>query len=135
MKIKSSELRIGNILEYRTDEGWFRNVVDDLDIQYIDTWGIENTYRPIQITQELVNGCGIDIIIHDKIVGCLIEINDEWDIHLAFFDKLTVSLSPPNVEIPHIQYIHQLQNLYHAITGKELELTIPPYRISSPPNP
>lgn len=120
--MKASDLRIGNLVEYRTDEGWVKNVVDALDIKHIENFDVQGLYRHIPITQELVNGLGIDIIINDKIVGCIIEINDEWDIHLGFFDELTVSLTPPNVKIPHFQYVHQLQNLYHALTGKELEI-------------
>lgn len=120
--MKASELRIRNLVEYNTgeEEGWVKNVVNDLDTLHISQ--NPQLYRPIPITQELVNGLGIDIIINEQVVGCIIEINDEWDIHLAFFEELTVSLSPPNVKLPHIQYVHQLQNLYHALTGEELEI-------------
>lgn len=125
--IKANELRIGNLINYATYDMSNGNnilvpvVVDVNIIKAIELSPDLNVYHPIQLSQEILERAGLvkDII-------------DGWNWHIDFMlfvvrkliaeDGYTVSIS--DCCICEIKYLHQLQNLYFALTGNELDLKL-----------
>ena len=122
--MKANELRIGNYvwddysgemivsqIMYSTESVWFRK-----------TWTLPDGHarcsdiKPIPLTDEWLLKFGFkkegfsylhnDLILHVFSNARLVSVPDE--------DGEWVNIQPP------VQYVHQLQNLYFALTGEEL---------------
>ena len=125
--MKSTELRIGNLLRY-TDytkvkeqlRGTpFELTADDIlflsenSVHYVD---------PIQLTEEWLIKFGFKKVQEDK-YGCHYENKECW-IYLTqsgFEIEIITASGRFNLSRTY-KYVHQLQNLYFAITCKELEV-------------
>ncbi len=129
MILTSAELRIGNYLCYTNDSDWkmmVQVVTIGKDFFYAEWDEIYpplkcDTYEPIEITFELLTKIGF-IDTANNGWGARLELNstDElaWykqDHSLRFQTKGSGFTRDFNVK-----YIHQLQNLFFVITGKEL---------------
>ncbi|MBP1165050.1 hypothetical protein JOE44_001934 [Chryseobacterium sp. PvR013] len=103
--MEASELRIGNFVEYN---GFVRNIVS-LNL------GTEVNALPIPLTEEWLLKFGfIKVLDYPcfRLEGLQIEFNgfdSQWGSGLL--DEKTV-----------IKYVHQLQNLFFALKGKELTI-------------
>lgn len=127
--IQANELRIGNLLEYQSDVfkldtvqeihslTWLRK-----NVHYIKQLSLDDL-KPIPLTPEILERCGF--------IKC---INADDDVlfkkqyfeieYMEFFSEEKNGFYYNN-NMPHethIRYLHQLQNLYFALTGEELEL-------------
>ena len=104
--IKIQDLRIGN---------WYLNE-NGLSTQVDALFGVELMGKPIQLTEQWL----LNFAFLKENAGYL---NNE--IYIAKIDS--VFCHPIMLfdceDYLEIQYIHQLQNLYHALTGEELTLT------------
>lgn len=106
--IKANELRIGNLL---FNDG----VVVTIDARSIfDIWDDKglNNYSPIPLTEEWLMRFGF-------------EENEEgyWVIVGQFYDmRKILKTSLYQGDLQSTKYVHQLQNLYFAITGEELTI-------------
>lgn len=113
--MKANELRIGNWVNYRIydkldnpQEYFDLSQVDAIDLQTLDN----HYYQPIPITEEWLVKLGF--------------IN--WDIN-AWINKISLH-KQDGVYWHHsysgheicLEYVHQLQNLYFALTGEELQI-------------
>lgn len=107
--IFKSGLRIGNMV-------LFDGV--PVRIESIDTW--LNDYHPIALSDDLLKRCGQEYVREDKnweyqiIVGAIkwyFRWNTEWYSELG-----GIYLGS------HIQYLHQVQNIYYDLTDKELTI-------------
>lgn len=138
--MKASELRIGNLTEYfikdnldERKEWWEVNTLDINDISDIDRLGFELAgYRPIPITEECLLKFGF--VIRNKHYS--LNYGGE-SMRYAFFDiprnkfilyfhgKFGFNCEEGRKNEDYcIVYVHQLQNLYFALTGTELTLNI-----------
>jgi hypothetical protein len=103
--IKANELRIGNIL--KKDSVFVR--IDGrsiMDIEYSDVYACK--YKPIVLTIGLLKECGFV-----KEEGYYtFEGFKLWDNDYNFYHMNSEMLI-------HIDYLHQLQNLYFAVSGGE----------------
>lgn len=135
MEIKATELRIGNLVEINLfgkknkDEDDYEIPSTGITINHLVSF-FEISIRPIPITEQWLLGFGFKeksfdftipisecelvklmLIPHDEFPSessvCVIQSNEDDS------EEETVFLSD-------IKYIHQLQNLYFALTGKEL---------------
>jgi hypothetical protein len=119
--MKSTDLRIGNLIEYHVfDEldnpqsQWVENLVDLDDLEAID--GSEN-YRPMEITKDILNRFGFEADgpgwywLNEENRLTTVGFAYGMDNNIFEFEGLEITM----------QYVHQLQNLYFALTGKELE--------------
>ena len=111
--MKASELRIGNLIEFHRKIELIKGIEDD--------WvGLSKSYRvPL-------NALGLNPI----------ELTEEWLIKMGFGDtgnkkwihgKFGFSLIKgfkfyKSGVLPEVKYVHQLQNLYFALTGEELTI-------------
>lgn len=124
--IDPKELRLGNWVQVN---GFPMQVVSihhdgtiycDFDGNEGDVWEFDekNPCKPIQLTKEMLLKCGFlpfyaDVFIHEKL-----KYSDKFKIRE---DGYIVYVSN-EVYITKIKHLHQLQNLYFALTGKELEI-------------
>ena len=111
--IQAKELRIGNYIKYQDNLNFIVELEDFSDL-YLGEDYIED-YHPIPITQQRLIDLGFEDIggheyqiDHDLIVENEYTENGFWNFVYG------------NAYITRIKSVHQLQNLYFAITGKEL---------------
>ena len=133
--MNANELRIGNLVQLNIDIpeittieysqvlkieadnsgiGCFSDIIPDCDI-----WDIENDeISPIPLTKVwLIDKFELMVLSNGTILSGCYEIdfnpiNEEWDVMLK------------GGIITSIKYVHQLQNLYFALSGEELTINI-----------
>ncbi len=110
--ITASELRIGNI------------ITNHDEVQVVDIWHFavlcakdsEHFIKPIELTEDVLLKCGFE------------KADDEWsvaDFCMQIFQGWLHYSAGEGVKLSEkITTLHQLQNIYYAITGKELEFKI-----------
>jgi hypothetical protein len=122
--MKANELMIDNLL----NKHWFNEggtydtptKVSGNDLKYWDKCGVQKDYTPIPLTEEWLLKFGFK----PKMIET--EYYSFWKIgHLgARYDKKTheVEITYIGAFLKHIKNVHQLQNLYFALTGEELTI-------------
>ena len=113
--MKAQELRIGNYLK--------KDVVVKIDAKIIfDIWIEAEDYEPIPITEEWVLKFGFYKELRDSgEAGFFMSKNDCNVIIKDFGDGFLFIWELSFMGKP-IKYVHQLQNLYFALTSEELEI-------------
>ena len=120
--MKATELRIGNLVNNPYDEptNVDFNVLHYIGVCVMNKQIIEN-YQPIPLTEEWLVKFGFKETTDNKLIlyyelssGAYLEKVGEV---LMLFDRGGYMLSHDN-----LKHVHQLQNLYHALTGEELTL-------------
>ena len=126
VSVTDKEFRIGNLINYRIvdkmDERQEWLEVSEIDYDDLRIFGlkdkINNDYQPILLTKEWLLRFGFKFhknMFHYKIhfrIGFKKSFNKGFDL---FIDD--------NLLGNEIQYVHQLQNLYFALTGFELQIS------------
>lgn len=106
--MKASELRIGNLVNYG-------NAVKQLDAElFLQLLKYTTPFEPITLTEEWLLKFGFERKPWGLIKGGLL-----------FRDNIKNPCSELTLEVGNgfrvtVQYLHQLQNLYFALTGEEL---------------
>lgn len=119
--IKSTELRQGNkmIFRFKTDSIPEEKVIDITlrDLNHIDRH--PEFYKPIPLTEEWLVKFGFE----KSIYHCdIYELNKNgFEISFDFKDRVINGCYLECIELD-IKYVHQLQNLYFALIGKELTI-------------
>jgi hypothetical protein len=126
--INANELRIGNLLNHNNGNivGAFKvDLVHISDIIGNNEYG--KRYEPIPLTEEILLKCGFQ---HHKYA------NDESFFEMQISKDIFLNYSPfhcryilrkqwyGNIYNGNIEYLHQLQNLYFALTKTELEVNL-----------
>jgi hypothetical protein len=123
--MKAAELRIGNYHLYKIvdimderQEWWESCKTDIHDLIILDKKECPN-YAPIPLTEEWLLKLGFEKMefnhsnsYHLDLVFCGIVYNYEGIIEMH--------LQEDEICLNHIKHVHQLQNLYFALTGEEL---------------
>lgn len=131
--IKTSDLRLGNWLYY-TKETMFPMQVYalgndwvQLDFEGNESDVFENTDKeiyPIPFSDRFLSELSKNIIYDGYLM--YIGPNNDLEVYVGIKDGvifLTPSVNDDDFEIGiSIRYVHELQNIYHALTGKELEI-------------
>lgn len=108
--IQAKELRVGNYVmrNGKTVTVWELCIDEDRGrINYIS----ESLYDPIPLTPELLVKAGVKEVAPNV-----------WSIDsliMQFKDEVLLAIIDRGVKLP---YLHQLQNLYFALTGEELNV-------------
>ncbi|MDR6548523.1 hypothetical protein J2810_004613 [Chryseobacterium rhizosphaerae] len=126
--VEPKDYRVGNkILEDTTIYNYgttktYRNIefsdfaVRDKD--WSDHWDM---IKPIEITPDWLLKCGFEKYVYRTFEGFLLNFQNY---RLVFFQNVMhfgiVDLSFGNVKVMNIKYVHQLQNLFFALTGIEM---------------
>ena len=116
--MKASELRIGN------------SIMQDDDFVFVTWWRLELMvnnkieYKPIPLTQEWLIKFGFDKLENDiptyfKCFGNLIEDDYEFSFNIYVDSEQSYFITIFGRKII-IKHVHQLQNLYFALTEEEL---------------
>jgi hypothetical protein len=116
--MKASELRIGNIISW-ISSGNIENVIK-IDINYINDVS-ESDLNPIELTSEWLLKFECNSIVSKKRNFCIDwRIGDKFEITEIHFNYFIYYVK--NEDPIYVTSVHQLQNLYFALTGKELKL-------------
>ena len=117
--MKSNELRVGNWVNYWGDNIKFDEIdLSDLFNPSIDIY--ETDLEPIELTEEILLKCGF-------------EKREDGDYNLFKYSEVDIVICSDfsswkcdgiNFSVNYIKYLHQLQNLYFALTNKELEINL-----------
>lgn len=110
--MEAKDLRIGNLVKWVDDETQVIPITATRLINF--SVGMEDI-EPIPLTEEWLMNFGF-IIDYDK--GCYFK---EFNRSCLYIDSEEFIIYIAGDEICTLEYLHQLQNLFFAITGRELE--------------
>lgn len=130
--ITANELRIGNWVQFKDNLYQIDVVSKHFPFLNTDEFGVGvvhyNNMQPIPLTPEVLEKCGLKrhkcgISGADMWQGM-----DGWSIDNHFFSGWLFRGNGKELKLvgyynSEIKYIHQLQNLYFALTGEELQYT------------
>ena len=129
--IQANEVRLGNRLILSDGSNEFPITVEPHDFQQMLDG--DRLYKPIPLTPEILEKCGFEI------TGIQ---NDTYTLFLSEYDstkfsrqridfyvdnthgKVELCRSGVCFKMVPCQYLHQLQNLYFALTGQELTVNL-----------
>jgi hypothetical protein len=121
--MKANDLRIGNYIEKSLKSGQGRKLIDKIGCQDIvrifENIGSFN-YEPIKLTDKWLTDFGFTKTEWDnnnsfrKMVG-----NNDYTI--VFYSNCVCEIG--DIITKEIEFVHQLQNLYYALTGVELSVS------------
>lgn len=127
--MKSNELRLGNWIKYMNRY----SIVSADTVKNLYDWEKKPAtqrhdviHNPIPITYEILVSIGF-IDYAKNGMGCRIAVNSADEL---FFYTPDRSIRYQTIgsgfarELSHIKYLHDLQNLYYSLTGKELEVDL-----------
>lgn len=113
--MEARELRIGNLVEYMGKiQSVTSEIIRECELNNATTW-------PITLTEEWIFKLGFTQDVDIRSVKWIYkEVSMRWNMSIRVKDKITWSMDMfTQIEL---EYVHQLQNLYFALTGNELIL-------------
>lgn len=129
--MEPTELRIGNFIQYNSPDHSICfdlvvgiNYSDDFHVHMVELHGRTpiniNGISPIPITPEWLERLGFERE-EQKISNCDVYKKGFYKIHVNPFGTIYFShYTMGGFYLSELKSIHQLQNLYHALTGQEL---------------
>ena len=124
--MKASELRIGNLFYEETRDNPYDVIqIYELSETSVNDWDVVDVlkiYDPILITEDWFLRCGgvKEIYTDDEPDDYYLVIrHKEFDIIYESDDEIYCDI---NGWVIDLKYVHQLQNLWFALTGKELKI-------------
>jgi len=132
--MKAKDLRIDSIYDSVRWKQPVKLQLSDLNELYYRCYGaaldseiIAEMFKPIELTEEWL--IKLELIKqrdkpNDKYIW-LFSFAGDFDCYFNVFGRNEICIeqySEGALELEHIKYVHQLQNLYFALTGKELEI-------------
>jgi len=123
MSLQANELRIGNLLMYGNRmavvSAIFKSHFRCESLEQIDFGNsLQSNFQPIPLTPEILEKCGFDNDDNDF----LNTIDERSSLHINLEKQRTLIESYDGIiKLNNIKHLHQLQNLYFALTGEELE--------------
>lgn len=127
--MNATELRIGNIVFYNGENGKNEPVryyctINGADLRIMqDDENYLKSHEPIALTPELLEKCGFEKLefgngfMFGRSLG-------GGRIFLLKYNPLRTDCFYEHYYGTKVQYLHQLQNLYFALTGEELEINL-----------
>lgn len=135
--INVNELRIGNLVKIKTsnDANFYPiHAIDGMGLKVIlggvrqcEGWKEEKLLKPIPLTEELLLKCGMNECDDDAVVRYVYR-HDKFKMNIIIPSLKEYIIRIYNLESGEqicgkdMHYLHQLQNIYFDLTGKELEL-------------
>jgi hypothetical protein len=126
--MKANELRIGNLVNRHKFEGDVVHVIDSKDIEIIENSDPKSilyvkNYSPITLTEEwfLKFGFEKDGRVLSKMfskIDLQVSVNIVGDKYCIIYVSGAFGMIQPR----HLKYLHEIQNLIHALTGEELTI-------------
>jgi hypothetical protein len=135
--IQANELRIGNWVNYCGAIDFVTVInTDDENFEFINTTSYSNIsledIKPIPLTEEILLKCGFIKDFNQFFSPIVLLLNDSLEMYADNQDNYSLVnlFTIPIYEdcdtfnLLQIEYLHQLQNLYFALTGTELEINL-----------
>jgi hypothetical protein len=128
--MEATELRLGNLVNYEFDKDCGGLSVIEIfssDFKNLENPLIANRFLPIPLTKEWLMKFGakqkppcfsFDVEFKRMLLSQINASNDYNDNENEF--TVTIYQSKQSIEICRIKHVHELQNLYHVLTGKQL---------------
>lgn len=127
--MKATELRIGNLVRWNYEESSEGNFYPiEYGYELDDIENNPNTVKPIPLTEEWLErfgfllsfgGWGINPKVDTFENFNIKKVNDSWGVSVLGYDSDQDRLM--FFGCGNINYVHQLQNRYFALTGEELQ--------------
>lgn len=115
--MKATELRIGNYVTETNIGVTLVNLFDLENIQNEDT-----NYQPIPLTEEWLLKLGFKLYPSGSYCFDLFSVNEYLAIDLKYNKGFAYIRTDEDSLKIKLEYVHQLQNLYFALTNLELEI-------------
>ena len=109
------ELRIGNLIGRKYKSERLENECDVLDLKEMDNPKRIVEFYPIPLTEKWLLRFGFELDGDNEYI------DDRMNLSLTHANELKTEWYDNNLCV-YIKYVHHLQNLYHALTGKELTI-------------
>jgi hypothetical protein len=127
--IRAEELRRNCYVNWNGEYGKVKAIYEDEVLFYCGEECLISDLTPIPLTEEILLKCGFAPIITDElpqITEYTMEYRDYT--YIIIFRMADIdwrcSFWINDVPVKYFGYVHQLQNLYHALTGQELPINI-----------
>jgi hypothetical protein len=79
-----------------------------------------SAFTPIPLTEEWLMRMGFE---KRENGWNKLDICDEFcDLYYEYLSGVHLCVGGQHICLPHIKFVHQIQNIYHALTGEELEI-------------
>ena len=119
--IQATELRIGNLFQYKCEHGYSYANITTKNIQDLIDDPQDDFFEPIPITEEWLIKFGFYIVSDNEYKTRFDILEDgRFDYILVKHNLCTSAIRFEGGSLFNIKYVHQLQNLYFALTQKEL---------------
>jgi hypothetical protein len=120
--MKVSELRIGNYVKgIGHNISW---IIEGIEKDYIysyNSWRLLSSFQPIPLTKEWLLKIGFEFAVDTWYFNGFALWETEWgDDKGATGIGYFYELRERGMMDKHIQYLHELQNLYYSLTGEEI---------------
>ena len=123
MVLKATDIRIGNW--YKGDcTNQENHQITEKDITDLFYDPLDDYFCAIPLTEEILLKCGYELMIETEYTVNTYAINDSvrlWNINGNFTELIYEINGRKSIQIKHL---HQLQNLYFALTGEELNVEL-----------
>ena len=127
--IKAHELRVGNWVNapnFLVYDVISTAEMNDLSyyriIEVSENYGNNQLYEPIGLTPKILEKCGLNNV---WIKESWMIVEDRSDLELfGYAMKVRNASHTKEIEFAYFKYLHQLQNLYFALTGEELIINL-----------
>jgi hypothetical protein len=117
--MKSNELRIGNYFLDDIGNDSQYEVITGKHIWDFDDDTIDDYYKPLLLTEEWLLKFGFKKLSNEWL---RLEVCKKWgSLYWEALSGFRLTINSNEIQLSHIKYIHQLQNLYFALTGEELK--------------
>jgi hypothetical protein len=123
-KMEANELRIGNIINYSNKKYtyWVDELIGQTDIVTKETYNMVHSgelmeYEPIPLTEEWLVKLDFAVFLIKKKYTIICKFGEPNNRINATKNGFYYKVYNGTIKI---NYVHQLQNLYFALTGKEL---------------
>jgi hypothetical protein len=125
--MKASELRIGNLIGFNYGNRKTYSTITEItsiDVKLNDGFAELSQLEPIPLTEKWLLRFGYIKFEVNATIFCEYSLVDDGVLkYKLLFDKRNNNIVMPNEYKPiKIKHVHQLQNLYFALTGEELIL-------------
>jgi hypothetical protein len=137
-ELKCTDLRIGNYVNIEGDVVKVKEIYEK-SIHYAnseyESFATEDFIQPIELTEEILVKIGFEVrkgyFNYSKVFGDDGDYCDSIYIyycprlnHFKFTHNIVDKLDLQTMDLYNIKYIHQLQNSFFLLTGKELEVEL-----------
>jgi hypothetical protein len=125
--MKANELRIGSIIEYQSKTITVTGIIGNTIYHgegFDSNIGSYEVFNPIKLTEDWLLKAGFEVVYDSEFTKRLDFIKDNrFDF---FINKQNETISgirfKGNTFFNEVKHVHQLQNLYFALTGNELKI-------------